>query len=123
MTEQSTSAAPLAWLPGPLLADFPDKTAKMIDYGSDGIVVIHFKGQVTAFRNSCLHQDMPIHAGYLTGDGMLLCPWHNWCYDVTTGNCITVSGAGLQQYPVRIADERVWVGVKDGNPTTAGAGG
>lgn len=120
MAEQTSSDTPLTWLSGPLLADFPDKTAKMIDYGSDGIVVIHFKGQVTAFRNSCLHQDMPIHAGYLTGDGMLLCPWHNWCYDVTSGNCITVSGAGLQQYPVRIADERVWVGVKDGNPTTAG---
>lgn len=110
MTEQ------LTWLQGPLLAEFPDKAVKVINYGVDGIVLINFTGNVTAFRNSCLHQEMPIHAGYLTPDGMLLCPWHNWCYQVTNGDCLTVPGAALQQFPVRIEDARVWVGVKDGNP-------
>lgn len=109
MAEQTT------WLPGPLLTEFPDKTTKTIDHGTDGIVVIHFNGTVTAFRNSCLHQDMPIHAGYLSPDGMLLCPWHNWCYQVATGDCLTVPGAALQPYPVQIEDGRVWVGVKDDN--------
>ena len=114
MTEQTATApAEPNWLPGPKLADFPDKTTRTIDYGNDGIVVIHFGGQVTAFRNSCLHQDMPIHAGYLTGDGLLLCPWHNWCYQVSDGGCITVPGAALQQYPVQIHTDQVWVKVKD----------
>jgi len=101
------------WLPGPFLAEFPDKAIKTIDYGAAGIVVINFGGNVTAFRNSCLHQDMPLHAGYLTPDGMLLCPWHNWCYQVTTGECLTVPGAELERFPVRIEDEQVWVRVRD----------
>lgn len=115
MTEQvSLAFQPVEpiWLPGPFLADLPDKTAKMIDHGADGIVVINFDGKVTAFRNRCLHQDMPIHAGYLTSDGLLLCPWHNWCYQVTTGDCLTVPGAALEQFPVRIEEGQVWVAVK-----------
>ena len=114
MTELTpTPPAEPDWLPGPKLADFPDKTTRTIDYGNDGIVVIRFAGQVTAFRNSCLHQDMPIHAGFLAGDGLLLCPWHNWCYQVSNGDCITVPGAALQQYPVQIHDDQVWVKVQD----------
>lgn len=114
MTEQSITSpeAEPVWLPGPFLAEFPDKAVKTIDYGADGIVVINFGGTVTAFRNSCLHQDMPLHAGYLTPDGMLLCPWHNWCYQVTTGECLTVPGAALQRFSVRIEEERVWVRVR-----------
>lgn len=114
MTEAISTAqqAEQTWLSGPSLAEFPDKAIKTIDYGTDGIVLINFNGAVTAFRNSCLHQDMPLHAGYLTPDGMLLCPWHNWCYQVTTGECLTVPGAELERFPVRIAEDRVWVRVK-----------
>lgn len=114
MTEAISTAqqAEQTWLSGPSLAEFPDKAIKTIDYGTDGIVLINFNGAVTAFRNSCLHQDMPLQAGYLTADGMLLCPWHNWCYQVTTGECLTVPGAELERFPVRIAEDRVWVRVK-----------
>ena len=97
------------WVQGPTLADVPDQTTYMLDYGRDGVVIINFEGKLTAFRNACLHQDMPIHAGYLARDGVLLCPWHNWCYDVKSGECLTAPGAYLQQYPVRLEDERIWV--------------
>ncbi len=114
MTDQTmTQPHQPEWLPGPLLTEIPDKTAINVDDGRDGIVVIHFDGNVTAFRNSCLHQDMPIHSGYLTSDGVLLCPWHNWCYQVTTGECLNVPGAELHQFPVQVAEGRVWIKVKD----------
>ena len=68
MTESSITLqqAEPVWLPGPMLAEFPDKAIKTIDYGTDGIVMINFNGNVTAFRNRCLHQELPLHAGYLT---------------------------------------------------------
>jgi nitrite reductase/ring-hydroxylating ferredoxin subunit len=99
------------WLQGPTVAEVPDHTTYLLDHGMDGIVLINFNGALTAFRNSCLHQDMPLHAGYLARDGVLLCPWHNWCYDVKTGACLTAPGAQLEQYPVRVEGERVWVNV------------
>ncbi|MEZ4680490.1 MAG: Rieske 2Fe-2S domain-containing protein [Caldilineaceae bacterium] len=105
--------AHLTWLSGPLLTEIPNNSTRYVRHGDDDIVVIHWNGVFTAFRNQCLHQEMPIHAGYLTPQGILLCPWHNWCYDVRTGVCTTVPGASLAAYPVRVDDERVWVGVAD----------
>ena len=112
---QPTNGTPMSdpadWVQGPTLAALPDHTTYLLDHGTDGIVLINFAGALTAFRNSCLHQDMPIHAGYLARDGVLLCPWHNWCYDVKNGACLTAPGAQLEQYVVRIEGDRVWVNV------------
>ena len=107
------------WLPGPLLTEIPNNSTKYIRHAAGDIVVIHWDGAFTAYRNECLHQEMPIHAGTLTSKGLLLCPWHNWCYDVRTGACTTVPGASLVSYPVRVESERVWVGVADKQTSNA----
>ncbi len=99
------------WVQGPRQADVLEQTVYFLDSGGDGVVIINVQGEFTAFRNACLHQDLPIHAGYLTADGLLLCPWHNWCYDVKDGACVTAPGARLKQYPLRVEDERIWVKV------------
>lgn len=107
------------WIPGPLLTELPNNSTKYVrhDLGAavGDIVVIHWEGVFTAYRNECLHQEMPIHAGTLTPNGLLICPWHNWCYDVQTGACTTVPGATLASYPVRVDSERVWVGIPTNN--------
>ena len=108
-TDVEPSSDSTDWVQGPLCAELPDQTVFFLNHGADGVVIINFEGNLTAFRNSCLHQDMPIHAGFLARDGLLLCPWHNWCYDVKNGECLTAPGAYLEQYPVRVEDERVWV--------------
>ena len=107
------------WLPGPLLTEIPNNSTKYIRHAAGDIVVIHWDGAFTAYRNECLHQEMPIHAGTLTPKGLLLCPWHNWCYDVRTGACTTVPGESLASYPVRVESERVWVGVADKQTSNA----
>ncbi|MEZ4859934.1 MAG: Rieske 2Fe-2S domain-containing protein [Caldilineaceae bacterium] len=110
MTEQNINHAEESpWLAGPRLAELPDGAMHLLQYEADGIVLVNWHGAVTAFRNRCLHQELPIHAGYLTPEGILLCPWHNWCYQVETGECLTVPGALLERFPVRIQDERVFV--------------
>jgi nitrite reductase/ring-hydroxylating ferredoxin subunit len=100
---------PDGWVQGPPVTEVPELSTYYLNHGPEGAVIIRFKGELTAFRNSCLHQDMPLHAGYLANDGLLLCPWHNWCYNVTNGECLTVPGAGLEQYAVRVEDDRIWV--------------
>ena len=112
MTEPTNTTSNLdqtEWIQGPTLAQVPEKSIYFLNHGADGVVIINFNGELTAFRNACLHQALPIHAGYLDPDGVLLCPWHNWCYDVTNGDCLTVPGAQLEQYTLRTEDDRVWV--------------
>lgn len=41
-------------------------------------------------------------------EGTITCPWHHFCDDSTTGECLTMPGAQLQQLPLRIEDGEVW---------------
>lgn len=97
------------WLKGPALSAVAPGAMVQLDDGQDGIVIVNFQGELTAFRNACLHQGLPIHAGDLTKTGILLCPWHNWCYDVRDGACLTAKGAFLQKFPLRVEDGHIWV--------------
>jgi nitrite reductase/ring-hydroxylating ferredoxin subunit len=106
---QSDAMDATQWIAGPTLTELADQATYSLDHGADGILLVRFADQVTAFRNACLHQSLPIHAGYLDGDGVLICPWHNWCYQVSNGECLTAPGAYLDKYPVRVEDGRVWV--------------
>ena len=111
----TTATESINWIKGPAVDTFAANSVRMVADGGDGIVVIHFNGEFTAFLNSCLHQGLPIHAGDLDPSGVLLCPWHNWCYDVKDGACLTASGAYLDQFPTRIEDGHVWVGKGEAN--------
>ena len=107
-TEPTNS--PANWVKGPALATVANNTVYLLEDDRDGIAIVNFEGEFTAFQNACLHQGLPIHAGYLDGDGVLLCPWHNWCYDVRNGDCLTAPGAGLEQFAVRVEAGHIWVG-------------
>ena len=48
-------------------------------------------GQLSAVQSSCPHQGGPLGAGVVErqadGRGVLVCPWHQWKFDVDTGVC------------------------------------
>lgn len=108
-TDANTSSGAGVWMRGPAVSALLPDTMRLLDDGRDGIVIINYQNQLTAFRNACLHQGSPIHAGDLYSPGILVCPWHNWCYDVRDGACLTAPGARLEQFAVRVEDGHVWV--------------
>jgi nitrite reductase/ring-hydroxylating ferredoxin subunit len=44
-------------------------------------------------------------------NGTLTCPWHGFCFDATSGECLSAPGVQLEQLPLRIDDGDVWVRV------------
>jgi nitrite reductase/ring-hydroxylating ferredoxin subunit/Fe-S cluster biogenesis protein NfuA len=74
------------------------------------VVVVNAAGQLAAYVNECAHQGLPLDNALVDADaGTLTCPWHGFCYDSTSGECLTMPGAQLQQLPLRIESGRVWV--------------
>jgi nitrite reductase/ring-hydroxylating ferredoxin subunit len=72
--------------------------------------VFHHKGQWYALKNLCLHHGGPVATGRLEGDN-LICPWHGYTYNVTTGQLLIDPGARLDMYPVERRDGQVYVQV------------
>jgi nitrite reductase (NADH) small subunit len=58
--------------------------------------------------NVCPHRGGPLGAGVID-DGKLICPWHGWQFDPTTGKSIQVPDAGVAIYPISVEGDDVFV--------------
>lgn len=68
------------------------------------LIITSIGDRLSCFRNSCAHLGMELDRATIEPDGTLTCPWHRFCYDALTGECITVPGVELERFPVRIED-------------------
>jgi len=65
-------------------------------------------GSVRVLDNSCEHLGAPIVDGAIR-DGCVVCPWHGWCYELSTGRRRTAFGdfPGINAYPATVVDGNV----------------
>jgi nitrite reductase/ring-hydroxylating ferredoxin subunit/Fe-S cluster biogenesis protein NfuA len=80
--------------------------------GNVEVILVHLDGRIGAYRNECAHQALPLDNAVLdVSSGTLTCPWHGFCYDATSGECLTAPGAQLERLPLRVDAGDVWVRV------------
>jgi Fe-S cluster biogenesis protein NfuA/nitrite reductase/ring-hydroxylating ferredoxin subunit len=74
------------------------------------VIVVRIGAGLTAYRDECAHMGLPLGDALLdvTG-GTITCPWHGFCFDALSGDCLSAPGAALEQLPLRIDDGHVWI--------------
>ncbi len=76
------------------------------------VIVVNVEQRLTAYHNACAHEGLPLDNALLDlGNGTLTCPWHGFCYDATSGECLSAPGAQLEQLPLRVTNGHVWIRV------------
>lgn len=70
---------------------------------------------VFACNNRCPHQGYPLSEGTLDEDCRLTCNWHNWRFDLRSGENQR-DGDRLRVYPVQLRAGDVWVEIVDPPP-------
>ncbi|MCF8474202.1 MAG: Rieske (2Fe-2S) protein [Emcibacter sp.] len=76
------------------------------------ILLIKKDEQIFAVNNRCPHEGYPLSEGTLSEDCNLTCNWHNWKFDLTSGETI-VGGDDLRHYPLRMQDDCLWIDVQN----------
>jgi nitrite reductase/ring-hydroxylating ferredoxin subunit len=74
------------------------------------IALFNVGGTIFATDNTCLHQGGPLGEGELVGD-VVICPWHQWEYNVRTGEIPGNSSAKVATYPVQVEGNDIKVAV------------
>lgn len=74
------------------------------------VAVFNVDGAVYAMADGCLHRGSSLGSGKLEGK-IVTCRAHGWRYDVTNGNTMHVPDYGVQRYPAKIVDGRIFVSV------------
>jgi 3-phenylpropionate/trans-cinnamate dioxygenase ferredoxin subunit len=87
------------------------------------VVLVRHEGEFFAVQNNCSHKDYPLtEAGFDARDGVLVCAWHNGCFDVRTGAAVALPATEpVETFPTRVVDEWVEIGLTGSLLPTAAA--
>jgi nitrite reductase (NADH) small subunit len=91
--------------------DLPQNGGIAVDVGEKRIALFRYQGEVFALEETCPHRGGPLHEGSLDR-GVVLCPWHQWQFDLKTG-CSPVNPLSrVRVYTVRVEGEDVFLEIE-----------
>lgn len=87
---------------------------KMIKVSIQGtpVLLIKQQGKIFAIDNRCPHQGCAFSGGTLDGL-VIVCPCHDWRFDLTTGEYEEAPGFKLTMYDWKIESGKIWVKLED----------
>ena len=68
--------------------------------------------QVLACNNRCPHEGYPLSEGTLDAGCTLTCNWHNWKFDLASGDNL-YGGDRLRTYPVQLRGDEIWADLSE----------
>ena len=72
------------------------------------VVVARVGGTVYAVSGKCVHMACPLFTGTLDGY-TLICPCHDWRFDIKTGQMLDATELGLTVYSVKTEEGKLFV--------------
>lgn len=91
------------------LSDLVQGEPKVVRIGDRSVVLFRLEdGGVSALSNICPHSGGPLGLGKLKGN-IITCPWHDWRFEITSGECLNRPGKYAQIFEVKIEGEQVHV--------------
>ena len=92
------------------VADLPPGKCMEALVDGKAVALFNVSGDFHAISNTCVHRGGPLGQGVLDGK-LVLCPWHAWAYDVTTGASDANPELGVAKYEAKVEDGQVLVKV------------
>jgi nitrite reductase (NADH) small subunit len=86
----------------------------VVDAGGRQVAVFHVEGRWFAVDDACPHHGASLADGPVRGT-VVRCPWHDWPFDLTTGEC-TRAPARVATHVVAVHDGVVHVELGDRRP-------
>ncbi|MCF6195429.1 MAG: Rieske (2Fe-2S) protein [Emcibacter sp.] len=89
-----------------------EKGRMVFRHAGKQILLVAQEDKIFAVDNRCPHEGYPLSEGSLSPDCTLTCNWHNWKFDLQSGDTV-VGGDMLRHYPVRRDGEGLWLDIQD----------
>jgi 3-phenylpropionate/trans-cinnamate dioxygenase ferredoxin component len=89
-------------------AEIPDGTGKTVQAGGRQIALFNLGGKFYAIGGTCKHRGGPLAEGEIDGT-TVICPWHAWEYDVTSGRNLDDPNVTVGCFAVRVEGEDILV--------------
>jgi nitrite reductase (NADH) small subunit len=106
------------------VADIPPGGRKIVRVEGREVGIFNVGGAFYALKNACAHQGARVCLGKVVGTALpsdvyefrygregeiLRCPWHEWEYDIKTGQAIFDPKVRIVTYPVEVDGDHIVV--------------
>jgi NAD(P)H-dependent nitrite reductase small subunit len=81
---------------------------KVVNFHDQDVALFRIGERVYAVENTCPHQGASLAEGWLEGENVS-CPWHAWCFSLTTGHMSMGDYASIQVFSVRLEGNQVLI--------------
>lgn len=99
------------WVKVAGVSELSEGQGKTVVAEGKSLALFRHEGKYRALDNTCPHRGGPLGEGHLE-DGEVVCPWHAWAFEVTSGKCRVLPGqADVKTYPVKVEGNDVFVDV------------
>jgi len=99
--------------------EFQDLEGKPFHVNGTHLAVFKYEDKFYAVDNRCPHMGYPMSKGSIR-DGVLICHWHHWEFDLKSGGCFQAFGDDLKAFPVELRDDGyLYVGLAKGEREAA----
>ena len=104
--------------------EIPPGGRKIVRLEGREVGVFNLAGAFHALKSSCPHQGARVCLGKIVGTALpsdvyefgygreghiLRCPWHEWEYDIATGEAVHDPTVRVKTYPVEVTDDQIVV--------------
>ncbi len=99
----------MAWIDVAAAPELDAQGKLVVRHEGRQILLMSTPAGLFACVNRCPHEGYPLREGTLSQDGggcVLTCNWHNWKFDLATGETL-VGGDRLRRFPIRRQDARI----------------
>jgi nitrite reductase (NADH) small subunit len=86
--------------------------AREFEINGKTICVANSGESCAAMDNVCVHRGGPLGQGVVDGN-KIICPWHGWTFDTTTGAATHNASVRVHVYPLKIEGDDVYITLDD----------
>ena len=86
-------------------------TPQLVVIDNKRICLVQHGENFYAVQDSCSHNGESLSKGKINHLGEVICPWHNYCFDMQSGREIASRSSDLKTYPIKIDETGFFIGV------------
>jgi nitrite reductase/ring-hydroxylating ferredoxin subunit len=84
---------------------------QLLIVSGERICLVRSANGYKAVQDACSHNGESLSKGHVNYLGEIICPWHNYCFEMSTGREVQGRSAELKTYPVRIDATGFFIGI------------
>src|SRR6516225_4573733 len=85
---------------------------KLVRHDGRQVLVVDTGGKLFAIANRCPHEGYPLSEGTIGPGCVLTCNWHNWKFDLASGQAL-IGRDPVRTYPIETRGEEIFVDLTD----------